>query len=569
MKTVSPFKLPFWIIVVIFSSVSLEASEDIKFIEKVTSLGSVPQGYELVQNSLKYSPDFKHVSYVTYPDEKHMYVRLNNKTSAAYLAVRPGFPVFGPSNRHAYIAYKDTDRSICVVDWQPGPEFENIDQFLFSPDGNHYAYRAEKMGKQCIVVDGLPGPFYDGIPVKNNMKFSPDSSHFVYTVFTGKDCAIILDNNRLNPAYNFIQDVIFSPDSNHFAFKARIEKTATGEKWQVIRDGKPGTAYNKIFDLVYSYDSNHLAYAAVKDRHMILVIDDEEKPGRDLYGFPTFSPDSETLAYTFVKDSKYQMVINDKEDGFSFDGIFKFYYSLDSSRFAYIADKDKQWFLVCDNKKSPGYKLLDGFQFSPDSSHFAYCAVNNDDKGLIVIDGKPQKTYTKVGQPYFSPDSKHLVYKAIVNNENNEDFWTTIIDDEDQKQYYLSIGRYFFSPDSRHIAYRAMKLADQLVVVVDKKEEFADRYLKIVGDPYFSPDSNHVAYHAMLKAEEWKMIVDGHLLNETYAGFIKTTPIIYDTNNHFHTIGIRTGSDGIRTGSEFALIEVDIPESSKLESRFK
>jgi len=559
MKNFSPLKLSLWIIIAVFSATHLEAAEDIKFIEKVTSLGSNPHGYELVQNSLKYSPDFKHVSYVAYPDRKHMYIRLNDKTSPAYLAVRPGFPVFSANNRHAYIAYPSKEEAICAVDWQPGPGFENIDHFVFSHDGKHYAYRAQKNGKQCMVLDGVPGPFFTGIPIKNNMKFSPDANRFAYSALTDKGCVLVLDGKVLPNPYNFIQDVTFSPDSSHVAFKARIEHAAGGDKWQVIRDGNPGPVYNQVFDLAYSYDSKHFAYPAVKGKKMVLMVDGEELPEQNMYGYPVYSLNSKSFAYTFMNNGIYRLNINGKDDSAAFDVIFKFFYSLDSSRYAYIAAKDKQWYMVCDNEKSKVYKVVDGFKFSPDSTRFAYSAVTDDDLGLVVVDGDPQKTYKMVGEPYFSPDSKHVVYKAI---SSDKEMWATVIDEKMQNQFYATIGKYFFSDDSRHLAYSAMKKLDQIVVVVDGNEEYADQNFKIVGDPYFSPDGNHVAYYAMLKEGNWKLVVDGSILEASYAGFIKTTPVIYDTENHFHTIGIKDGS-------EFVLIEVDIPKNVKLESRFK
>jgi len=106
-----------------------------------------------------------------------------------------------------------------------------------------------------------------------------------------------------------------------------------------------------------------------------------------------------------------------------------------------------------------------------------------------------------------------------------------------------------------------MKKLNKIVMVVDEKEQCPGQAFKIIGEPCFSPDGNHIAYHAMLNKNTWKLIVDGHVLDNNYSGFIKTTPIIYDTSNHFHTIGVKN--------SAFVLIDVEIPEESKIESSFK
>jgi hypothetical protein len=102
---------------------------------------------------------------------------------------------------------------------------------------------------------------------------------------------------------------------------------------------------------------------------------------------------------------------------------------------------------------------------------------------------------------------------------------------------------------------------DRSLMVVDGVEECADKNFKILGDPTFSPDGNYLVYHARAAEEKWYLIINGHLLPETYGGFFKGTPIVFDSPTHFHTIGIRPG------GKEFVVIDVDIPETWKLTSR--
>jgi len=164
---------------------------------------------------------------------------------------------------------------------------------------------------------------------------------------------------------------------------------------------------------------------------MVLVVDGVEKPKQDIYGYPVYSPDSKSFAYAYASNGKYCLNVNGKDNSADFDVIFKFFFSPDSSHYAYIAAKNKLWYVVYDNKKSDGYKKIASFKFSPDSTRFAYSAVTNKNLGTVIIDEKPQKEYPTVGEAYFSPDSKHVVYKAV-NKEKN--LWATVIDGKMQNR---------------------------------------------------------------------------------------------------------------------------------------
>jgi predicted amidohydrolase len=52
-----------------------------------------------------------------------------------------------------------------LVDGKAGRQFEAISDssLVFSPDGTHFAYTIKIGGKQLVVVDTLRGPEYDGI----------------------------------------------------------------------------------------------------------------------------------------------------------------------------------------------------------------------------------------------------------------------------------------------------------------------------------------------------------------------------------------------------------------------
>ncbi len=515
--------------------------------EKVISLGSVPEGFSIIPKSLKYSQDIKNITYVAVNDKKENIVRLNNSTSPHYYAIHPTTPIFGSFNhRHAYIAAsgKNGKNVFVVIDGKADPSFDAVDQFIFSPDESRYAYRAVRGKKQCIVVDGKPGPFYDGIPLKKNMTFSPDSRHLAYVAFNDNSCFLVLDGKK-QKKYNFIQEVSFSKDSLHHVYKARIEKKGLKEKWCLVYDGVESQTYDGIFAVMSSSDCKQFAFVAFKEKKLILVRNMKEVRAHERIGLPLFSQDSKRFACPFADNNDWHIDI-DNNISPSFDSILYFAFSPDSSRYAYTAADDKKIYCIVDDLKSEPYTNIQPFKFSPDSKRYAFSAAD-DEGGRIVVDGIPGKVYKSVGEPYFSPDSKTVVYRALNKNHRK---WVTVVNGHEQTQFYFAIKDYNFSPDSKRMAYATMIDQGKTLMVVDGKKH---PICTILGMPAFSPDGKHIAYHALTINEKWCLVVDGKQLPGTYGGFMRGTPIIFDSDSHFHTIAMR------EPGPEFLRIEVDIP----------
>jgi len=527
-----------------------------------TTLAALPDGYQIIPESIKISPDWRKVAFAAYSDHTHNIVQTNNQTSPVYYALRPNMPIWSPDNqKYAYIAYKNKTEAVVIVNGKDIGNFENADNFIFDPSGTQFAFRAQKNNRQFTVVDGNPGTPYDGILVKDNFAFSPDGKRFIYVAVKNKACVAVAGGREEPLEFNFITDVKFSPDSANYAYKARAEKKAMKEKWRVVKNGAPEPIYDKIFDIIFSYDSKHMAYAAIKDRQMVMVFDGKEIAEGNMVGFPLFSWDSKRFAYGMAQKNDWFIVL-DNEKSTSFDQVYKFQFSLDSKRYSYIAKDGDNWLCSVDGEKGPKFETaIDIFRFSPDSTRFAYAGVNPERSLMITESGPSKEAFTSLGEPYFSLDSRHLVYRAFRVKEQK---WTTVLDGKEFGKKYYGIGQYLFSPDSKHLAFPATMSADQSLMVVDGVEECADQKFKILGDPTFSPDGNYIIYHARAGEEKWHLIINGRVLPETYGGFYKGTSIVFDSPTSFHTLGFKPG------GKEFVMIDVEIPDNfPKLQSGLK
>ena len=521
---------------------------------KETSLcPPLPEGYQIIPASIKFRPDLRGVAYAAYAENTENIVVINDQISSVYYAIYPGTPIFSPDkNRCAYIGYKNKNQAVVVVDGKSSEILEIADNFIFSSDGTRYAFRAQKNNKQFVIIDGVAGPAYDGILIKNNFLFSPDSKRFFYVAYKNNTCMAVVDGKEDTTAYNLIENAIFSPDSAHYTYKARIEKTATMEKWCVVKDSKSGPEYGKIFDIVFSLDSENMAYAAIKDRQMVMVVNGKEIADGDIMGFPLFSWDSRRFAYGVLKKTDWYIIIDDNKSP-AFDKTYKFQFSLDSKRYSYIVKHDDKWFCDVDGKQGPEFETtIDVFKFSLDSQRFAYAGVNPGEARIVTETDSIKKTYASVGEPYFSMDSRHLVFRA--RNEAGGK-WVTVLDDNERFKSYHAIGKYKFSSDSKHMAVPVFENINQTFMLVDGDEQCANHQFKILGNPYFSPNGDLVVYHAMGKENQFHLIINGEVLPNTYGGFMKDTPIIFDNKNKFHTIALQ------ESGPEFILIEVEIPEA--------
>jgi roadblock/LC7 domain-containing protein len=143
---------------------------------------------------------------------------------------------------------------------------------VFSPDGKCVVYVAMKGDKQLVVVDGQPGPEYDGI---RNLVFSPDGKTVAYAAVKGDKWFVVVDGQ---PGPEYDQDdvwvaqtvtvpIVFSPDGKRVAYAAR-----KGGMGFVVVDGQPGPEYDYVIPNGPAFRADAtLEYLAFKDKVLYRV----------------------------------------------------------------------------------------------------------------------------------------------------------------------------------------------------------------------------------------------------------------------------------------------------------
>jgi Tol biopolymer transport system component len=403
--------------------------------------------------------------------------------------------------------------------------FDIVDLPVFSPDGRHVAWSAqrdEKKQKWCVVVDGVAGAEYDQINTQISLRdsynpvFSPDGKHVVYSAKKDTKWTMVVDNQE-GAEYDAIGDLIFSPDGKHLAYVA--------DGRLVVLDGLEEGNYGRVaVDPVFSPDSRHLAYLASTGRGFFLVLDGQVDANSSGIrpGTFAFSPDSKHTAY--VVDSttaagdftgKHFVVVDGHADA-EYDDVYPPpFFSPDGKRVAYVASLGGKQFLVVDGQAGARYDSVNGSPmsagstsvssplFSPDGKHIA-CAAKKNNKCLVVVDGQPGAEYDYIGSLIFSPDSKHFAYVAFISGGGLIGTWPNptkdtrvVVVDGHEDKAYAQIGESIaFSPDGKRLEdgdQNGPKVADQKLVVSGDVS---------TSPKITSPDQKHVAYE-LIGASKW------------------------------------------------------------------
>jgi hypothetical protein len=243
---------------------------------------------------LSFSADGVHLVYPAWGDRKEggNYDRKRWVVDGRALPQGGQTPVFSADGQHmVYVAEGASNATMQMVfDGQPGPEYPAVSNAQLSPDGRHVVFLVRDRGNYFEVLDGRPGPKYDLI---TGQILSPDGRRLAYEARTGAprfeehgiyvtndtefaQTFIVVDGTP-GPKYDGVYQLIISADSRHVAYEA-----AKGGHWLAVLDGREGAKYLHIWGLKFSVDGQHLAYVAAKENgkpvsdRMVVVVDGHE-----------------------------------------------------------------------------------------------------------------------------------------------------------------------------------------------------------------------------------------------------------------------------------------------------
>lgn len=459
-----------------------------------------------------------------------------------------------PDGSHVAMPAQSGSRTVVQVDGVEGEKFDSLVSIgpkstdtsargyvVFSADGSHFAFGANRNGAEVTVVDNKVFEFNcDGFT------FSPDGTKWACRTILSRGRSnhdeggpkpgerAVAMNGKIGPPFSNVSNFTWSPDSTRLAYVAALTPSASSKGGRsVVVDDKVGPAHANVSKLTFNSTSNSFAYFAVgpllpspgkgepTSETQIVYLNGQPQPflappdqaGRNDYFL--FSPDGKRFAYPSLVPnaekpgtfSDRQQLVVDGVPGPPFGRIESFRFSPDSRRIAYSAlvrhDVAKTKMpatvqVMVDGKKWPyAYAVVQDLQFSPDSRRVA--ARVNQDKDFIVIDGEESQPWSHTGEFRFGNTARYA-YVARAPQEKDK----VVVDgkpDIDVHEYVRD--SLTFSPDGTRLAYSAHLSFTETILRVDGQSRPARLGPKYPGWPsplIFSPDGKHLVYRDESKA---------------------------------------------------------------------
>jgi Tol biopolymer transport system component len=171
-------------------------------------------------DQLAFSPDSRRVAYAGGDAKGTWFVVIDGRETkyrtGGFLIGSPGRQklYFSPDSRHVAFAARDLDRGkqeFLVLDGKEGPPWDAVlgGTPTFSPKGDRHAYLARQGGRYVVVVDGQAGRPYERI--LRPVLFSEDGRHVAYLADRGKHAwTAVIDGREGGTSFSVV------PGSGHF-----------------------------------------------------------------------------------------------------------------------------------------------------------------------------------------------------------------------------------------------------------------------------------------------------------------------------------------------------------------
>ena len=196
------------------------------------------------------------------------WVVVDGQRRAAYRGIAAWSLATGDGGRVVYAARRGA--GWVVVDGRPGPTFDGIGEIAIGARGR-LAYAAERNGRWHVIVDGAAdrAPGWTAI-LAHTLAYSPDGAHLVYAAEDAAGVHVVVDGVA-GPAWSAVGQLATSDDGNgraHAVYAARRGRDAFA-----VIDGAIGPRFDDIAQLTVARRGGSTAYLGTTEGAAHVVVD--------------------------------------------------------------------------------------------------------------------------------------------------------------------------------------------------------------------------------------------------------------------------------------------------------
>jgi len=389
---------------------------------------------------------------------------LSAKLATIPLGYEAGDIFFSKDGFHVAVVLKKNGNAYMKVDATTSLPYQDVSRVTFLKGTRTYAFVAKKSDKECVVIDGKEGLYYDAVTAP---QFTPDGR----VVYAGKkaDKWVIVSGTSVSLPFAAASDPFpfISQDGKRIAHE-ELDSTGTTSHLAVYDANLKliikGKEYDSLQSIRGDLSRSHLVYRVNKSSKAAVVVFDFNAPGcaekvslwyDDVLKY-TLAPDGTQLTFIAIRDEQYIFVTNGMELSIPpLDMTLDIASSSNGNSFFTGVIKDHVVAYINGKDSGKYYDTIEYLSFSPDGLHSAFIASSKG-KFFLVVDGIKGPILDKAVTPRFSPDSSTIVYRV----RNNGKRYAVIADlsAKTLKENAVCDGVWdvSFSSDGKSVSYGAM-----------------------------------------------------------------------------------------------------------------
>lgn len=366
-----------------------------------------------------------------------------------------------------------------------------------SDDMRHAAWvEGEQDGKKRVVVNGVPGKWYDDVP-GYAMQFSSGAETFCFEAKFG-DKELSVCNGADGQLFDDLEFLEMSDDGAHVLVAGKVDGI-----YRVYLDGKQvrQTPY-RMWEGAVAWNGKGAWIERGRDEQtgaefaMVVTADGSEgQKYSAIHGIPQFTQNRAELYYIAEKEGGDRFLVRDGEELKPTMGYgYKYAVTPDGAFYAFVAHVDDTVrSMVVNGQIGPDFDdIWDPATFSPDGQRHIYAAKKGDE-AFLVVDGQVLShgfgAPKSILSPIFSPDGSRWAAGFQLSDEE----YVVVVDGKEIGRGQGSARQIVFSPDGTRVAWlEKQKKSSRIYLDGQAGPEVRDIYDEL--PPQFSPDGRHLVY---------------------------------------------------------------------------